>query len=42
VPVSVGLYLDQFGDLFELDVWKVDSSPLIRYPHPDDFEVKSD
>jgi hypothetical protein len=43
VPVSVGLYLDQFGDLFELDVWKVDFSPLIRYAHADDFEViKSD
>ena len=39
VPVSVGLYLDQFGDLFELDVWKVDFSPLIRYPHPNDLEI---
>ena len=39
VLVSVTLNLDQFGDLFELDIWKVDFSPLIGYPDPDDFEV---
>ncbi|MFN4288851.1 MAG: DUF6984 family protein [Brevundimonas sp.] len=30
VPVSVALLLDQEGRLFELDIWKVDFSPLIR------------
>ena len=32
VPVSVALLLDQEGRLFELDIWKVDFSPLIRIP----------
>src|SRR6266403_4933591 len=39
VPVSVTLNLDQHGDLFELDVWKVDNSPLVRYPDLKDFKV---
>ncbi|WP_431201974.1 DUF6984 family protein [Bradyrhizobium betae] len=30
VPVSVALNADQHGMLFELDVWKVDFSPLQR------------
>jgi hypothetical protein len=38
-PVSVTLNLDQFGDLFELDVWKVNFSPLIRYPTIKDVEI---
>jgi hypothetical protein len=28
--VSVALNLDQHGELFELDIWKVDFSPLQR------------
>ena len=39
IPVSVGLNLDQFGDLFELDLWKVDFSPLIRYPEADEVKI---
>jgi hypothetical protein len=39
IPVYVTLNLDKAGDLFELDIWKVDSSALIRLPEPDDFEV---
>ena len=39
VLVSVTLNLDQFGELFELDVWKVDFSPLVRYPEPSEFTV---
>jgi hypothetical protein len=39
VLVSVTLNADQFGDLFELDLWKVDFSRLNRYPDPADFEV---
>lgn len=31
-PVLVSLNLDSSGELFELDVWKVDFSPLIRIP----------
>lgn len=32
VPVSAALILDQEGELFELEVWKVDFSPLRRWP----------
>ena len=32
VVVSVALYADSFGQPFELDVWKVDYSPLQRIP----------
>jgi|HubBroStandDraft_1064217.scaffolds.fasta_scaffold596272_2 hypothetical protein len=37
--VSVTLNADQFGDIFELDLWKVDFSPLVRYPDPEDFQI---
>lgn len=39
VLASVTLNADQFGELVELDLWKVDFSPLNRYPDPDDFEI---
>jgi hypothetical protein len=39
VPVSVALNIDQFDDLFELDLWKVDFSPLIRYPDLKDLAI---
>lgn len=32
VLVVVGLNLDQAGELFELDMWKVDFSPVKRIP----------
>lgn len=32
VPVIVTLYLDNYGDLFEIDIWKVDFSPTINFP----------
>lgn len=32
VPVLVSLYLDQQGELYELDCWKVDDTPLRRIP----------
>jgi hypothetical protein len=34
VPVSVALNLDAQGSLYELDVWKVDFSPLLQWPDP--------
>ncbi|MFA5122146.1 hypothetical protein [Zavarzinia sp.] len=37
VPVAFTLFLDEAGQLFELDVWKVDYSPLRRYPRPGDL-----
>ena len=33
VWVSVALYADVSGNPFELDVWKVDFSPLVRMPN---------
>jgi hypothetical protein len=32
VPVLVALYLDQEGELYELDCWKADETPLRRIP----------
>lgn len=32
VPVIVAINLDDRGDLYEVDVWKVDFSPLKRFP----------
>ena len=37
VPVSIALNTDSSGHLFELDFWKVDFSPLRRYPKPSDL-----
>ncbi|MCB2100229.1 MAG: hypothetical protein KDE22_05130 [Rhodobacterales bacterium] len=31
-PVIVGLNIDNYQDLFELDMWKADGSPLISLP----------
>ncbi|MGO4727754.1 MULTISPECIES: DUF6984 family protein [unclassified Inquilinus] len=40
VLVSFALNLDQQGDLFEVDAWKVDSSPLRQPPSRRDLTVK--
>lgn len=32
MPISVSMNLDQFGELFEVDSWKVDFSKRIRLP----------
>ena len=34
VKVSITINTDQHGSLFEMDVWKVDFTPLIRLPVP--------
>ena len=34
VPLEISINLDENGDLFELDIWKVDFSPLRRLPEP--------
>ena len=39
VLVSITLNLDQEDDLFEVDFWKVNFSPLVRYPTPQDLRV---
>jgi hypothetical protein len=35
VRLSIALNLDTDGKIFELDIWKVDFSPLIRFPLSD-------
>lgn len=37
VLLSINLNVDSKGRLFELDFWKVDFSPLKRYPRPGDL-----
>lgn len=32
VPIVIAVNLDDRGELYELDVWKVDFSPLKRFP----------
>jgi hypothetical protein len=39
VCVSIAIHADKKGDLFEVDFWKVDLSPLKRYPKPSDLRV---
>ena len=41
VLVSATLNLDQHGRLFELDVWKVDYSPLRRWPTVADIQPET-
>lgn len=40
VLVSIVINMDSNGRLFELDFWKVDFSPLRRYPRPVDLLAK--
>jgi hypothetical protein len=40
VKVIIGINLDQNGALFEVDFWKVDFSPLCRYPSVNDLEFE--
>jgi hypothetical protein len=39
-PVIAAINLDKDGELFELDVWKVDFSPLIRIPSTDQMMIR--
>jgi hypothetical protein len=38
VSVNIELNVDERDELFELDLWKVDFSPLRRYPNPEDLK----
>jgi len=40
VLASVVVNLDDSDELFELDIWKVDFSPLKRYPRPEELRLK--
>jgi hypothetical protein len=39
IPVSVALNVDSQGNLFELDVWKVNFSPLLAWPDPSHISI---
>jgi hypothetical protein len=38
IPVLISINLDEEGRLFEMDFWKVDFSPLKRYPMPNQLD----
>ena len=40
IPVSAVVNLDDRDQLFELDIWKVDFSPLKRYPRSEELRLK--
>jgi len=40
VLVSIAVNSDNWGELYEIDFWKVDFSPLRRYPNPTDLRMK--
>ena len=35
VLVSIALNVDQCGEIYEMDFWKVDFSSLLKYPSPE-------
>jgi hypothetical protein len=37
--VSVALNVDQYGDVYEIDVWKSSLRPLLRYPQPQELRL---
>jgi len=40
VLVSITINIDQNKKLYEVDFWKVDFSPLRRYPKPSEVSIK--
>lgn len=40
-PVSIALNSDTNGLLYELDMWKVDFTPLQEYPHLERVTIKT-
>jgi hypothetical protein len=40
IPVSIVVNADKNNELYELDFWKVDFSPLRRYPKPEQLIIK--
>lgn len=40
IPVSITINGDNCGEPFEVDIWKVNFSPLLRYPDGSELNVK--
>jgi hypothetical protein len=40
VPVVISINADENGNLYEMDFWKTDFSPLIKYPQPESVLIK--
>lgn len=40
IEVLISINIDKRGDLFEIDFWKTDFSPLRQYPKPDQLRFK--
>jgi len=40
VLVTIVLNIDETGELYEADFWKVDFAPLKRYPMPSDLKLQ--
>lgn len=40
IPLSIVVNADQHGQLFELDIWKVDFSAIKQYPEPKALRFK--
>jgi len=41
VLVSIVLNVDQQGNLYEIDFWKVDFSSICKYPRPEGLRIRS-
>jgi len=41
VPVYITINVDREDRLYEVDFWKVDFSPLKRYPRPSDIKIQA-
>jgi hypothetical protein len=39
VPIVITINTDSHGRLFELDMWKVEFNPLVRWPEPADIKI---
>lgn len=41
VVISVSVNIDQFGDLYEVDIWRVDFFPVQSYPAPENIRMST-
>ncbi|MFC5740100.1 DUF6984 family protein [Dyella tabacisoli] len=42
VPVFIAINADTRGELYEIDLWKADFSPLKQYPKPELVRIRND